>query len=152
MPIARATPEDATRLASLAQSCWPEVGRWGHASLRDILTSDTGLILTDRDLTSGLIILRVVLSEAEILDLGVAPAARRAGLGRALLAAAETEASKTGNTPGATRLFLEVAETNLAARRLYEEAGFGKVGIRRGYYLTANGQREDALVLRKDLT
>ena len=33
-----------------------------------------------------------------------------------------------------SRIFLEVAETNIAALRLYERAGFARTGRRTGYY------------------
>jgi ribosomal-protein-alanine N-acetyltransferase len=45
-------------------------------------------------------------------------------------------------------LFLEVSDANLAARGLYQAAGFRAVGKRRGYY--ASG--ETALVLRLELS
>jgi ribosomal-protein-alanine N-acetyltransferase len=45
-------------------------------------------------------------------------------------------------------MFLEVAETNAAARALYLRRGYRQVGLRRGYY--APGL--DALVLRRTLT
>jgi ribosomal-protein-alanine N-acetyltransferase len=48
-------------------------------------------------------------------------------------------------------MFLEVAEDNLAARALYDGAGFAVAGRRRDYYGHADGSRSDALVLRLDL-
>ena len=52
---------------------------------------------------------------------------------------------------GAVRLFLEVAEDNVAARALYERAGFGQIGRRKAYYAAPDGGRTDALVLALDL-
>jgi len=92
----------------------------------------------------GMILARVAADELEVLALAVAPAARRRGLGRALLAAA----LGWGVAQGATAAFLEVAEDNAAARALYAAAGFAVVGRRRRYY--ASGA--DALVLRRPLT
>ena len=48
---------------------------------------------------------------------------------------------------GATEVFLEVAESNAAARALYAKAGAQEVGRRRRYY--ADGA--DALILRMAL-
>jgi ribosomal-protein-alanine N-acetyltransferase len=48
---------------------------------------------------------------------------------------------------GAAAMFLEVAESNAAARALYGGLGFAPVGRRPRYY--ENG--EDALVLRRAL-
>ena len=51
---------------------------------------------------------------------------------------------------GASEMFLEVAETNAAARALYARQGFGEIGRRARYY--QDGQTEtDALVLRRAL-
>lgn len=92
----------------------------------------------------GLVLARVAGEEAEILTLAVVPDARRAGLGRALLAAAAADATARG----AREIFLEVAVANRAAVTLYAAAGFAEVGRRRRYY--ADGQ--DALVLRAALS
>jgi ribosomal protein S18 acetylase RimI-like enzyme len=55
-----------------------------------------------------------------LYDLFVAPAARRSGLGRRLMAAAAAEAQRSG----AVSLVLSTAATNRAAQRLYESLGW----------------------------
>ena len=82
--------------------------------------------------------------EAELLKIAVAPARRRQGIGRALLADAVAGAIRSG----ARRLFLEVRERNQAARALYSDAGFTEVGRRKGYYRHPS---DDALILEKNL-
>ncbi|WP_313577184.1 GNAT family N-acetyltransferase, partial [Brevundimonas sp.] len=77
------------------------------------------------------------------LTLAVRPTARRAGLGVRLVEAAVVRAAALG----AERMFLEVAESNAAARALYARSGFVEMGRRRGYYSHADGRREDALTL-----
>ena len=91
----------------------------------------------------GCVIARAVADEAEILTIGVRPAARRRGLGRQLLDAALAEAARRG----ATAAFLEVAADNAAARALYAGARFAVAGRRRDYY----GPGQDALLLRRML-
>ena len=78
----------------------------------------------------GFVLARVAADEAEIITIAVAPQARRRGIGTALIEAATREAASRG----AARLFLEVAEDNFPARRLYDELGFLPVGKRRAYY------------------
>lgn len=93
---------------------------------------------------------RRAVDEAEVLTLGVVPAARHRGAGRALLAALMAQAA----AGGATRLYLEVAEDNRAALALYAKVGLREVGRRPGYYRRAGGRpegRADALVLARDL-
>ncbi|HEY7047001.1 MAG TPA: ribosomal protein S18-alanine N-acetyltransferase [Jatrophihabitantaceae bacterium] len=87
---------------------------------------------------------RVVADTAEILTVGVIPAARRHGIGARLLAMLLDEARRRG----AVEAFLEVRVDNVGAQKLYERARFVQVGIRRGYY---DGGRMDAVVMRRAL-
>jgi len=87
---------------------------------------------------------RVVGDEADIMTVGVIPAARRHGVGARLVA----ELLDLARGRGATLAYLEVRFDNAAARRLYEREGFDEVGIRRGYY---DGGRVDAVVMQREL-
>lgn len=91
----------------------------------------------------GVMEYRVVLDEAELCEIAVAPAARRRGIARALLARLFADAAERG----ARTLFLEVRRHNAPARALYEGAGFAVIGRRRRYY--ADGQ--DAILYARDL-
>ncbi len=86
-------------------------------------------------------------SEAEILNLTVAPQALRLGLGRTLLRRF-LEAAKTR---GAAQCFLEVRVSNLPAIGLYAAESFASVARRISYYPASEGAREDALVMRKSM-
>ena len=133
-----ATPAHAAAMAAIHAAAFPLGERWAAdafaAQLR--LPSCFGLI----EPAGGLVLAQVSADEAEVLTLGVAPEARRLGVARRLLNAAVA----TSRARGATALFLEVARGNIPAASLYAAAGFGPVGVRRGYY--PDGQ--DALVLR----
>lgn len=85
---------------------------------------------------------RVVADEAEILTVGVVPAARRRGIARQLLAALLEHA----RTAGAREVYLEVRIDNDAARTLYASEGFAELGVRRGYY---DHGRVDAVVMHR---
>lgn len=93
----------------------------------------------------GYVILRSAADEAEILSIGVVPAARCAGVGRALLDAAVVVAESAG----AASVYLEVGEDNGPARALYAVAGFMPVGRRPDYYRRAGRSRIAAIVMRK---
>ncbi len=82
--------------------------------------------------------------ESELANLAIEPGRRGAGLGALLLDAVLQEAHEEG----ALVIFLEVRESNAAARSLYARRGFHEVGRRTGYYRNPS---EDALVLRRDL-
>jgi len=87
---------------------------------------------------------RVAAVESEVLTIAVLPASRRAGIGTALLQALMVESARRG----AAEMFLEVSESNSAARAFYARIGAVAVGRRRRYY--ADGA--DALVLRLALS
>lgn len=82
--------------------------------------------------------------EAELLTLATSPAARRAGLARALLDRFAAEVAARG----AATAFLEVATDNGAARALYAKAGWREVGLRKAYVKRMDGSRVDAVVLQ----
>jgi len=81
--------------------------------------------------------------EGEILNLAVAPAMRRTGLGRALV----QQMLEALSDRGVRQVFLEVRESNAPARALYAAHGFKEVGRRKQYY---RRPVEDAIVLRLD--
>ncbi len=95
----------------------------------------------------GFVMVQAAADEAEILTLAVHPAARRKGVATALVETATRRAALAG----AGRLFLEVAEDNLAARALYARLRFQPVGRRPRYYARANGPAVDALLLARNL-
>ena len=92
----------------------------------------------------GYVIALVLSDEAEIADLAVASSARRRGIGGLLLDRVSDEVARRG----VRSLYLEVRESNLGARALYESRSFRQVGRRRRYYRQPT---EDALLLRRDL-
>lgn len=92
----------------------------------------------------GFVIVHMAGDEAEILEIAVSPETRRLGVGRKLM----QRAAATAGERGCEALFLEVRESNFAARNLYEGLGFKPIGLRKRYYRD-NG--EDAIVMRLDL-
>ncbi len=82
----------------------------------------------------------VIFDEAHVTTLAVHPLFRRNGTGSALLASLIKQAYGRG----ARQIFLEVRDSNEAARRLYEKFGFKIKGIRKKYYLD-----EDAVVMAR---
>jgi ribosomal protein S18 acetylase RimI-like enzyme len=121
------TPDDRAWIASLLARS-PEAAQW-------LPDPDCTLVAEGCAL---LVYRRVSEDEFEILNLAVAPESRRRGLGRALLLAALARGG---------RWFLEVRESNAAARALYGSLGFREIGERRAYY---NDPPEKAIVLVRE--
>ncbi len=88
----------------------------------------------------GFVQFQWVAGEAEINSICVLPNYRRQHFGRDLMEGLirQLQAMKT------TKLFLEVAENNVAARGLYQSFGFQMSGLRKGYY--ADGKNAVTMV------
>jgi ribosomal-protein-alanine N-acetyltransferase len=109
-------------LAALHEAAFPD-DPWDEATFATLLADPHVTALIDE--RGGLMVLRQVLDEAEIITLGAVP--RRQGIGRALCEAALAR-------PGLRVLHLEVAATNAPALALYAALGFTPTGRRRAYY------------------
>ncbi len=92
----------------------------------------------------GYVVSWYVVDEAEIANLAVADDVRRAGVGARLL----DHALDIAKERRCQVVFLEVRESNVAARALYTSRGFEVAGRRAKYY---RKPVEDALVLRRGL-
>lgn len=84
------------------------------------------------------------LDAAEVMTVGVDPAAQGCGLGRRLMEALLAEVRRAGSK----RVLLEVAVDSEAAIGLYRSLGFRQIGRRRGYYQPSG---RDALVMSLDM-
>ena len=135
----------AALLGELHAKSFPANQAWDIATFSQILALPWhfALILTEGDVPMGFILGRTAPPEAEILTFAITPEARGKGKGWALLQALMHEAAARG----ATEVFLEVAESNAAARARYAKAGAQEVGRRRRYYTDG----ADALILRMAL-
>ncbi|NPE52216.1 ribosomal protein S18-alanine N-acetyltransferase [Dickeya dadantii] len=87
-------------------------------------------------------ITQVVLDEATLFNIAVAPTHQRHGYGRQLLEHLIAELEHRGMLT----LWLEVRASNARAIALYQSMGFNEVSVRRDYYPTAGG-REDAIIM-----
>jgi len=119
---------------------------WSTQDFRDCLTFALFLVAEDGDSIAGYVVAldsAEATDEGEILNVAVAPAKRRSGLGRGLVA----EIISVMAARGVRQVYLEVRESNAAARALYAAQGFREVGRRKQYY---RRPVEDAIVLRRD--
>ena len=98
------------------------------------------LILEEKGV-EGFLVARRVGPQWEIENIAVAGRARRRGLGARLLG----ELLVRARAAGAREVFLEVRESNRAARALYERWAFVESGRRKSYY---HDPVEDAVLYR----
>lgn len=115
---------------------------WSVHDFVECVSSDVPfLVAEEHGAVAGYVVAHYAADEGEILNLGVATAHRRQGLGRALVEG--VMAMLAGR--GVRVVYLEVRESNGGARRLYQSLGFGEVARRARYY---RRPVEDAVVLR----
>lgn len=120
---------------------------WAESHFRDSLRHNHECwVVVAGDALLGHGILSAVAHEGELLNLCLAPEAQGRGLGARLL----SHLLDRARARDCDEVFLEVRDSNGAARRLYRKAGFQEIGRRRGYYPSAEGA-EDARVLRREL-
>lgn len=145
--IAVLPPGAAVPLAAMHRACFPD-DPWDADAMARILAlpGSFGHLAWQGDNPAGFILARDLGDEVEILSLGVLPAWRRRGIGRALLDAAAGEAARRA----VASLVLEVATDNEPARRLYAAFGFTSAGRRPRYYRRLDGTA-DAFILRREI-
>lgn len=132
------TPQDMAALHA------PAFHRGWSAEEFETLLSQKGAVFVHTDV--GFALARAIVDEAELLTIVVAREARGGGVGLALMG----DLIETLGNHGVTRLFLEVAADNDAARALYDKLGFEQDALRKEYYQTPSGSI-DALVLSRSL-
>ena len=121
---------------------------WTRGNFSDSLNSGySAWVLEENETMIGYALLMLVLDEAHLLNLSIAKAQQKRGLGRYLL----EHMLNIAKNHQATNMFLEVRPSNVSAIALYENMGFNEMAVRRGYYpadpkTTENG-REDAVLM-----
>jgi len=141
--VRRAGAEDIAFLAELEKAIFslPQSAKDFETMLD---APDKVLLVAEQDGRAvGYIGAYTVCRETDILTIAVDPAARRCGVGKCLLAALIDTLREDSDV-----IFLEVRESNAAARSLYASFGFAELGKRRGYYKFPT---EDAVLYKKEL-
>ena len=102
------------------------------------------LVIEENGMVVGFVVARQIDVEWEIENIAVSGAARRRGLGTRLLG----EFIELARSRGGKTIFLEVRESNAAAKILYEKWAFQETGRRKSYY---QDPEEDARIFRLSL-
>lgn len=116
---------------------------WTRGNFNDSLNAGHAawVMLLDNKII-GYTLMMLVLDEAHLLNISVAAAYQKQGLGRVLLSHMIDRAKESG----VLNMFLEVRSSNVPAMALYEKMGFVEISVRRGYY-PAKAGREDAVLM-----
>jgi [ribosomal protein S18]-alanine N-acetyltransferase len=137
------TAADVVPLMAIARHS-ATAAQWPAAEYEKLISPESGrafLVVVEDDQVCGFIVGREVAREWEIENVAVSGHARRRGLGSRLLG----EFLDCVRARGGTEIYLEVRESNHAARKLYEKWGFIETGRRKSYY---HNPPDDAMLLR----
>ncbi len=128
-------------LINLYQTCFPE--KDASAEIKALGDDFNFDILDDK----SFIIFRMVSDEEmEIIDMGTLPEARGQGLATQLLNSTIEDLKDID----IQTVYLEVAENNADALKLYQNCGFVKYNTRKGYY-SVKGKKIDAILMKKSI-
>jgi ribosomal-protein-alanine N-acetyltransferase len=136
MPIAirSAALNDVPAIFAIERSA-PSAAHWTSEQYTELLGS--GIVLVSEEAVaeeagqiSGFVCAKPVAGEWEIENVAVAAQLLRRGIADRLL----QELIQRAESEPAAAILLEVRESNLPARRLYEKRGFREMGRRRTYY------------------
>lgn len=133
--------EEIDRVLAIESRAYPFP--WSRANFVDSLVSgySAWTCRVDGELV-GYAVMMLVLDEAHLLNVTVAPEWQRAGYGMLIM----HHLFSLARGHGAKRMLLEVRPSNAAGLALYGRLGFETIGRRRGYYPAAAG-REDAVLM-----
>ena len=117
---------------------------WSESEYKNLLSTDRIKFFY---VENGFLVGRLIGPDAEILNVIVHPKYRRLGKARYLIGKFEKEAKDAGSS----KCFLEVAESNSQANKLYQSLSYVSVGRRKNYYEFTDGRKDNASILAKEI-
>ena len=117
---------------------------WSESEYKILLSTDTIRFFY---VENGFLVGRLIGPDAEILNVIIHPKYRRLGKARYLIEKFEKEAKEEGSS----KCFLEVAESNSRANKLYQSLNYLSVGKRKNYYEFVDGRKDNASILAKEI-
>ena len=112
----------------------PTASQWSEAQYFELFAPNSptrlALVIEQESSLLGFLIARSSREEHEIENIAISTLSQRQGLGTKLLKGFMRIVDETRPT----KVFLEVRESNMAARALYSKLGFTQLGERKNYY------------------
>lgn len=127
--IRSAALNDVPAILAIEQQA-PGAAHWSADQYSKLVDSGVVLVAEEAGQLCGFVCAKGVAGEWEIENVVVAAAFLRRGIANELV----RELIQRAGNEAAPAILLEVRESNLPARRLYEKHGFREVGRRRAYY------------------
>jgi [ribosomal protein S18]-alanine N-acetyltransferase len=147
MLIRSAVPDDIPQMMALAGES-ESAAHWNAREYDALFAPEApervALVCEEAGGIAGFVVARCGIDEWEIENVVVDTRLRRKGIGDRLI----QEVLRQARDCGVADVFLEVRESNVAARGLYAKWGFAEEGRRPKYY---RAPQEDAVVMRMRL-
>ena len=140
--ITKMTSEDSNNIKDNLISDFDDF--WNYSVFKSELESDSShyLVVKDNSKIIGFAGIKVILPDADIMNIVVKKDFRNQGIGSLLL----KELINLSKSLNVKNLFLEVNQRNTPAILLYNKFGFKKISTRKNYYKNNN-----AIVMKLDL-
>lgn len=144
LALRRGTVEDIPVIALLEQACFSDP--WSERAFEDFFSNPLSfcLVTEEKGAINGYACGYFLLDMCEIANIAVEPSCRRRGLASLILDTIIRESCRRQ----ISKIMLEVRESNLPARNLYNRFGFLQVGLRKNYY---TNPKENAVLMDKVL-
>jgi len=142
--IRKAAKSDIAAIIEIEKSLFSDP--WDKQLFEDAIEKENKyfFVVVEAGKLAGYIIFEKVLDEGHISNLAIAKEYQKRGIGSKLV----SYVLDLARQKKLKEIFLEVRESNEAAKKLYSKFGFKEVGRRKGYYSKVN---EDALIFRLGL-
>lgn len=136
--------KDSEQIAKLEKDIFKDA--WTQAGIEETWKEPHSFIVVakEEEEVVGYCIVYCVLDEAEIAKIAVKETKRQEGVGGRLLETTEKKCLERK----ATRMLLEVRESNVAARNFYVKQKFAEDGIRKNFY---ENPVENAILMSKSI-
>jgi ribosomal-protein-alanine N-acetyltransferase len=139
--IRAGTLSDIPAMVALAQQ-YASAAHWNAVQYRNAFASGRMfLVASDGTEVAGVAVVHPIGDQWELENIAVVPEWARQGIATSLI----SKLIRGALEAGVTDIFLEVRESNISARKLYEKCGFTAAGRRSLYY---DRPAEDALLYR----
>ncbi len=159
MPLAirRATSDDIPAILALERQAQC-AAHWSEEEYKNLLDSAM-LLVAGQDEICGMVCAKPVAGDWELENIAVRQSSLRRGVADSLMRALLdvlrmpqvrdlSLVANPASNAACPKIFLEVRESNLPARRLYEKHGFHETGRRRNYY---HNPAEDAILYERTI-
>ena len=144
MIVRRASASDGAAVYAIGKRCFSDA--WLEETVvRDMALPHSLYFVAEQDgRPVGYACYWFVADEAQLVNIGVMPEARRRGIASRLVEAGISAARHRGMVT----MFLEVRMSNVSAQALYRRYGFAVISLRRGVY---EQPREDGYIMARSL-